>query len=102
MVMQLKRLSRDPNASAIKKSGREPRGPGLYYYRSQKRLIKGVGNGKDVWVTDGYYSRYSEKRDKNTLSEKWKVDKIGIPKDVARKYAHITDGDITRYFKKKW
>ena len=87
MVTRLTRFRSDPN-----KLGR---GEGYYYLRGGKRagsftLKSGVS------VQGPYYSKYSQKRDTAKLSKGWKTHKVGVPKKVATKYAHVTDGFLNQ------
>lgn len=87
MVTRLTRFSRDPNGLG--------RGPGLYYLRGGKRAGEfTLPSGKTV--RGPYYSKYSQKRDTSRLSTGWRVDKIGLPKKVAQRYAHVTDGQLNQ------
>ena len=87
MVTRLIRFSKDPNGLG--------RGPGYYYLRGGKR----AGNftlKSGVKVTGPYYSKYSQTRDNARLSTGWKIDRVGTPKKTAKKYAHVTDGELTK------
>jgi hypothetical protein len=67
MVTAIKYFSKDPNSFG--------RGAGVYYHRGH-----------------GIYSKYSRDRDKKKLSNGWKIDKIGLPKNT--RHPHISDGKI--------
>lgn len=84
-------FQRDPNGLG--------RGPGYYYLRGGKR--KGskdhmyvMPDGNIKTITGPYYSKYNSKRDENRLSKGHQINKIGMPSSVARRYAHVTDGDL--------
>jgi hypothetical protein len=79
--------SKDPNGLG--------RGPGFYYLRGG-RHDNGFTLKSGKTVKGPYYSKYSVVRDVNRLSDDWKTDKVGVPKTVAKKYAHVTDGDLKR------
>jgi len=98
--MKLKFFRRDPNALEIKRSGRDTRGPGHYYWRAKSYVLSGVNGGKNTKVRNGYYSKYSRERDSNTESNGFEVNKIGLPEKQAKKYAHISDGNLGNYFNK--
>ena len=87
MVTRLTRFSKDPNGLG--------RGSGYYYLRGGKRA-GGFTLQSGTKVTGPYYSKYSQSRDTARLSKGWEVDRIGIPKKVASKYAHVTDGNLTK------
>jgi hypothetical protein len=90
MVTKLQSYKRDPNGLG--------RGPGLYYLRGGKTAGQfTLPSGKTV--KGPYYSKYSQKRDSNRRSEGWKTDVVGIPKNVASRFAHISDGNLTG---KRW
>ena len=46
-----------------------------------KKVIKGP-----------YYSKYTKSIDKETKAKGYKFHKTGAPNEVAKKYAHISDG----------
>ena len=85
MVTRLIYRARDPNGLG--------RGPGYYYLRGGKRAgTFTLKSGKSV--KGPYYSKYSSKRDTARLSQGWKVNKVGVPKKTASKYAHVSDGNL--------
>jgi len=93
MVTRLIRYKKDPNGLG--------RGPGYYYLRGGKRPNSKnhtytMPNGQVKTIKGPYYSKYSKGRDSNRLSDGWNVNKIGIPKNVASKFAHVSDGDLKK------
>jgi hypothetical protein len=99
MVTRLVKHTKDPNDLG--------RGPGYYYLRggvspSSKSHTYKMPNGTVKTINGPYYSKYSVKRDEAKLSKGSEIHKIGIPKKIANEYAHITDGNLERYFKQKW
>ena len=87
MVTRLFRFSKDPNGLG--------RGAGYYYLRGGKRagsFTLPSGNK----VKGPYYSKYSQSRDTARLSTGWKVDRVGIPTATAKKYGHVTDGQLQK------
>ena len=87
MVTRLKYRTRDPNGLN--------RGPGYYYLRGgfRKEFFK-LPSGRVIGGP--YYSKYSQKRDRKKKSQGWKTDIIGIPKEMANEFAHISDGDLKK------
>jgi len=93
MVTRLKMYQRDPNGLG--------RGSGFYYLRGGKRKDSKnhtytLPNGQVKTIKGPYYSKYSRELDKSVLSDGWKTNKIGIPKDVASKFAHVSDGNLKK------
>ena len=93
MVTRLIRRTRDPNGLG--------RGPGFYYLRGGKRPSSKnhtykLANGQVKTITGPYYSKYSQKRDTQRLSNGWQVNKIGVPKNIASKFAHVSDGNLIK------
>ena len=97
MVTKISFYRRDPNGLN--------RGPGYYYLRGGK--YSGVAHcgqltyryGKDYKTSvDGkaYFSKYNKETDRNRVSKGYKVNKIGIPQKIANKFAHISDGNLTK------
>jgi len=85
MVTRLTQFKTDPNGLG--------RGPGYYYLRGGKRAGKfELKSGNKV--NGPYYSKYSQSRDTARLSTGWKIDRVGSPKAVAKKFAHVTDGKL--------
>lgn len=96
MVTKLTQFKTDPNGLG--------RGAGLYYLRggvsSPYKISRDGKRVKPKGYTSGrYYSKYCPERDENKLSDGWRTHKIGTPKKTADKYAHVSDGDLTR---KRW
>lgn len=87
MVSKLEYFVKDPNGLK--------RGKGYYYLRGGKHAGKFVLKS-GLKVKGAYYSKYSAKRDTAKLSTGWRVNKIGTPPKVAKKYAHVTDGVLTK------
>ena len=94
MPTKLKYYARDPNGLG--------RGSGIYYLRggsvtpyriSRKNSI----NKKPKNYSGGaYYSKYTESIDKARKSKGYEVDPVGMPKNVAKNYAHLTDGNLNK------
>ena len=78
---------RDPNGLG--------RGSGYYYLRAGK-AAGGFTLPSGNSVTGAYYSKYSRSRDNARLSKGWKIHKVGTPKKIATKYAHVTDGNLNK------
>lgn len=85
MVTRLTYFRKDPNGL--------DRGAGYYYLRGGKRAGQFTLKSGNK-VNGPYYSKYAKGRDNARLSLGWKIDRIGLPKKVAKKYAHVTDGKI--------
>jgi len=94
MPTKLTFYNRDPNGLG--------RGPGLYYLRGGKRtpykiVRKDSANKKPKGYSGGaYYSKYTESIDKARKSKGYDVHPVGVPKNVAKNYAHLTDGKLNR------
>ena len=87
MVTRLQYYTRDPNGLG--------RGKGYYYLRGGKRANSFTLKSGNK-VQGPYYSKYSQTRDTARLATGWQVDRIGTPKAVAKKYAHVADGDLPK------
>lgn len=93
MPQRLEFRKRDPNDLG--------RGEGYYYLRGgktpgSKNHTYTMPNGKVKVIKGPYYSKYSKKRDANTKSTGYKKHKTGIPTFMAKKYAHVSDGDLKK------
>lgn len=97
MVTRLQRFSRDPNGLG--------RGAGLYYLRGGKRKDSKnhtytMPNGEVKTIKGPYYSKYSKDRDRATKSTGWRQNLVGRPPKLANKFAHVTDGDISKRYRR--
>lgn len=94
MPTKLKFFTRDPNGLN--------RGSGLYYLRGGKSspYLISRPNSKDKrpkgYASGPYYSKYSQSRDKAKKSRGYDIDPVGIPRNVAKNYAHLTDGNLNK------
>ena len=97
MVTRLEQKARDPNGLG--------RGPGLYYLRGGKKTgskqhTYTMTTGQVKVIKGSYYSKYSKERDFNRLSDGWAVNKVGLPPKIASKYAHVSDGNLKKKYRR--
>lgn len=85
MPTEMKWRQKDPNGLG--------RGSGWYYLRGGKRSGKFTLPSGETF-NGPYYSKYSREVDKQTASTGAKFHPVGVPKNLANKYAHVTDGQL--------
>ena len=69
------------------------RGAGYYYLRGGKRAGS-FTLPSGVTVKGAYYSKYNKKLDRERKSTGWKVDRVGTPPKLTRRFAHVSDGHL--------